>query len=101
MTDLTPGLTMAREAAKQLRGGGSTTWRGREYSNPTFAAPPPWTIAGDFGLTCGNCASAATRRTGPQERECIRCRARWTTEAKTADELAIERFKAKQEAAKR
>jgi hypothetical protein len=97
--DYTPGLTYAREAAKQLRGGGGgTSWKGPAFSNPTFSPPEPFTFAHDSGLTCANCGSGATRRISPQRRECIRCHAVWETSAQTEQERQIEAFRAKEAA---
>lgn len=95
--DPTPGRTMAQQNSRELRGGGATTWKGPQFENPKFAPPAPWRIENDCGLTCGNCCGPS-KRTGPQERQCIRCAATWTTSATTAEEQAIERFREKERA---
>src|ERR1700723_805976 len=97
--DPTPGQTMAQANSRALRESGNG-WRGPQFENPKFAAKEPWAFPGDHGLTCGNCASAATKRTGPQQRQCIRCSAQWTTSAMTAEEISIEKFRAAEAAKK-
>jgi ribosomal protein L37AE/L43A len=96
--DPVPGQTMARQAAEQLRGSGNS-WSPR-HTNPVFTQPEPIPFANDAALTCQNCGSGATKRTGPQQRQCIKCRATWTTTAMTAEEQAVEKFKAREAAKK-
>jgi hypothetical protein len=96
--DPTPGQTMAQANSRALRESGNG-WRGPQFENPTFAAKEPVDFPHDCGLVCGNCGGPS-KRIGSQQRQCIKCAARWATSAKTAEELAIEKLRAV-EAAKR
>jgi hypothetical protein len=97
--DPTPGKTFAIAAAQQLRGGGHTSWPGPAFTNPTFTQAAAFAFGHDAGIVCGNCCGPS-KRTGPQERQCIKCGARWQTLALTSEELQIEKLRAV-EAAKR
>ncbi len=97
MTDLTPGLTMAQQNSRELRGSGNG-WRGPRFANPTFAPPAAFEFANDCGLNCGNCGSGATKRTGPTQRQCIKCAVTWQTQAITEEERRVEAFREKEAA---
>jgi ribosomal protein L37AE/L43A len=96
--DPTPGQTMAQQNSRELRSSGNG-WA-PVHANPIFVQPEPIPFANDAALTCQNCGSAATRRTGPQERQCIKCRATWQTSALTQEEKTIEAHRQKEAAKK-